>query len=260
MELRGNALVQMLSAWHARTVSTRRRSRQSVNLQVAGLEERMVLSHVSPAAALGFRGLPGHARHAIMATTNTANTNTNSPRLRGGRIQDAQLTADLQKLRTDTEAVMVGSTVTDAQRLALRNDLRTIAQTGFKIDRAGMNTVGDNVLKALADGSYDSDATKAAAITTSFNSLFTGSTITQAQIDKTFTDFVAVARNLNISTAELDTLAADQAAIKADLTRLGITPPDQHPGDSNTALILGGGFGGRGGPGGPRGFGGRGRF
>lgn len=140
----------------------------------------------------------------------------------GGMVQDAQLTADLQKFRTDIQAVVSGSTVTDAQRQALKTDLRSIAQTGFRIDRQAMATVADDLVKALADGSYDSDPAAAQGIQDSFNALFAGSTVSQTLIDQTYADLVTVTRNLNISSEELQTLADDRAAIEADLTRLGI--------------------------------------
>ncbi len=243
----------MIATWR----NGRARGSRAVPLRIDGLEERVVLSHLGPFAArfahVSARGPATVAAAATTATTRcddtttgtTATASTSSSRGTRG-VRDTQLATDLTTLRTDQNAVLAASTVTDAQRYALRTDLRTIAQAGFRIDRTALGTVTDTLLTSLADGTYDSDATKAAAIKTSFNALFTGSTITQTQIDQTFTDFVAVARGLNISTTQLNKLSADRAAIQADLTRLGISN-DHLPG-SNLDLVLGGGggFGGRG--------------
>lgn len=185
------------------------------------------------------------------ASTSTSTTASAASRGlgRAGRrgVQDADLTAHLQQLQTDINSVLSGSAVTDAQRLALRTDLRAIADAGFKLDRTALATVVDSLLTTLADGTYDSDATVADANRTAFNNLFTDSGLNQTLIDRTYTDIVAVARNLNISTEELSTLSADRAAIQADLTRLGLSTAKGFS-QSNLDLIIapGVGFGRRG--------------
>ena len=157
----------------------------------------------------------------------------------GGFVQDEQLAADLQQLRTDVQAIITGSSVTDAQRQALKTDLRSIAQTGFRIDREALAKVADELIAALADGTYDSDASVAQSIQDSFTALFTDSTVEQALIDQTYADFVAVARALNITSDELQTLADDRAAIEADFTRLGLDSTRiPHFGSTSLELIL----------------------
>jgi hypothetical protein len=220
-------------------------------------------------------GTPAASTATTVATTTTPTTSTTSTNMGGwagdgpggpggpGGTQDAQLTTDLQKLQTDLKADVAGSTVTDAQRYALGNDIRTITQAGVTIDRTALKTVADNLLTALADGTYDSSADKAAAIKTAFAAAFTGTSVDQTQVTQAYTDFVAVARGLNLTSAELTTQAADNTAIQADFTRLGIgTTGDHGPGASGNIDLILGGFGGRGGPGfggrGGPGFGGRG--
>lgn len=195
---------------------------------------------------------------------------------RGGPeiVPDEQLQAHMETLRTDTEAVLAGSSVTDSQRLALSKDLKAIAEAGFTIDMNTLSAVADSLLAALADGSYDTDAAKVTAIQQSFHDLFTDSSVDSTRIGTTYNDFLAVARGLNVSTEGLQTLNADRAAIQADWERLGLLDPstdtdtaDPAPGmmpqGSNLELILGGvgsgfgggpgGFGGGRGPGGPGG-------
>src|SRR5439155_2865107 len=123
-------------------------------------------------------------------------------------------------------------------------------QASLTADKSALATVADNLLTAIADGSYDSNTATAASIKTAFTAAFSGTSVDQTQIDQAFTDFVAVARGLNLSTPELTTLAGDRTAIQADLTRLGISTTDGHQ-SSNLDLILGRGagfgFGGHGG-------------
>lgn len=258
-------LLAIQSPWTAAAPTTRRT--RSATPQLDALEGRVVLSHFGFMGA----GVP-RMSHAMInpegtastiANTNT-NTNTNTLRSdqaalignmasarggraglgfpgrgRGGPIQDAQLTQDLQKLQTDVQSVLSGSTVTDAQRQALGTDLRSLHEAGFRPDKDALAPVVDSLFKSLGDGSYDSDASVAQSIQTSFQGLFTGSTVDQTLIDKTYSDLVTVARNLNISSEELATLDADRAAIKADLVRLGLPTDGKGPKpDSSNADFL----------------------
>lgn len=242
------------------TSPARRRSHRAAPTLDA-LEGRVVLSR--------FGGLGSHAaaRLATAAVANTTSSSTTNLTLTGGSagacgtnlggVQDAQLATELQTLRTDVNAVVAGSAVTDAQRLALRTDLNTLSTAGFRFDKATLAPVVDSLLTSLANGTYDAaDGTVAAANKAAFAALFAGNTsVTQATIDQTYGDIVAVARGMNISSDELSKLSADRTAIQASLTRLGITST-QDAGQSNLDLILspggGGGFG--------RHRGGRGRF
>jgi hypothetical protein len=251
VKLPGNGWDKLIASW--RTRSPRRP--RSTSIEVDGLEGRVVLSHAGVAAAIAHHARAAQVHHAssttsgTTATTSATTTTTSSDATTGvsgscdglGGVSDSQLTTDLTTLRTDLNAVRASSAVTDAQRYALRSDLRTIAQTGLTIDRTALSTVTDTLLTALANGTYDSDPNTAASIKSSFNALFTGSSVAQAQIDQTFTDFVAVARGLNINTAQLKKLATDRAAVQADLTRLGNTN-SRLPG-SNLDLVIGGGGG-----------------
>lgn len=200
----------------------------------------------------GLRDRDHDDQHRNRDNTAGASTAGGAAALRGrgrgrGFTQDADLTAHLQQLQADTNAILAGSTVTDAQRLALRTDLRSIAQAGLRVDKSALSSVVDSLRTTLADGTYDSDASVAQANRDAFNALFSGSSVDQTRIDQTCTDLVAIARNRNNSTDELSTLSADRAAIQADLTRLGIDSTHA-PSQSNADLVLGGlggGFGHR---------------
>lgn len=261
-------LLQRLSAWGGGLPTKPRRPRQ-VDPRLDRLEGRVVpsclgltdtaLTAQSTAAEVGLTDGTTATSAASTASSTPTTTGFAFPggplALRGGNfrrgggrgfIGDEQLNEDLQQLRTDLSGVLSGSSVTDAQRLALRTDFRAIAETGFRVDKEALGTVVDSLLTALADGTYDSDATVAQSIEESFDALFADSSVDQTLIDQTYADLVAVARGLDISTEELDTLAADREAIQADLERLGIDAAKQGgPGwsTSNLDLVLSPGFG-----------------
>jgi len=211
------------------------------------LEDRVVLSRFggfdagaySSIRFAGTRALPagfsvtyGDSTSTSISTSTGAETGSTTlatplrrARGHGGRnvIQDADLTAHLEQLRADREAVLSGSEVTDAQRLDLQTDLRQLSQTGFCLDSTTLAPVVDSLLATIADGTYDSDPSVAQANQEAFTALFADSGVDQTLLDRTYADIVAIARNLNISTAELSILASDQDAIQANLDRLGIT-------------------------------------
>ena len=241
-------------AWVAGASASRRREPRRAAPVLDSLESRVVLSR------FGGMGSRAAAKLATAAVARPDSASTTNLTLNGGSAgacdvglgatRDAQLTAELQTLRTDVNAALAGSSATDAQRLALRTDLQGLAGSGFRFDRATLAPVVDSVLTTLADGTYDSDATVAAANQAAFTALFSANTsVTQTTIDQTYADVVAIARGLNLSTEELSTLATDRAAIAASLARLGITTTNHDPAQTNLDFILSPGFG--------RGFGSR---
>jgi hypothetical protein len=225
-----------------------RRPRQSVPTLVC-LEDRVVLSHIG----ISRQGLSSNLSKAQSAQTSATGSTASLPGGNGGGcgvaggVQDAQLAQHQQTLQTDLNAALAGSTVTDAQRLALKNDLRAIVQAGVTVNKTALATVADSLLTALANGTYDANQ---ASIRGAFTAAFTGAsgaalTTDQAALVATaYGDFVTVARGLNLDSTGLTTLATDRAAIQADLTRLGITSTNGHAQSSNLDLIVSLGFGG----------------
>lgn len=217
--------------------------------QLDSLEGRVVLSRL---------GIAGHGVTRLAATqveqSSTASTSLGlisgaSATCNGRGIQDAQLQADQQTLRTDLNAVVAGSSVTDAQRLTLRNDFRAIANASVTVDRTALATVADNLLTSIANGTYDADAsTLQAAFTAAFSGT-NGAALTTDQtalVTTAYNDFVTVAKGLNVDTTELSKLSADRTAIQADLTRLGIDTTSGYGQSSSLDLILGSALGGGG--------------
>ena len=106
---------------------SRRRARQAVPM-LDRLEERVVLSH-------------GHHVHhlaTVAHVSTTAGDDDDHAPARHGTTQDATLTADLKQFETDLTTALAGSKVTDAQRLALANDLATIRQAGVTVDTTAL--------------------------------------------------------------------------------------------------------------------------
>ncbi|OJW12285.1 MAG: hypothetical protein BGO49_16475 [Planctomycetales bacterium 71-10] len=175
----------------------------------------------------------------------------------GGGVRDTQLAADLKSYQTAATAVLKGSSVTDADREALRDAFDALREAGVTYDKDALATVADGVLSALADSD---DSTTAESYRDAFLAAFAGatgdddtdSTLTDdetALVNAAFDAFVTVADKLDVDSDELSALATAREAIAADYTRLGITGVAP----SDLDLILGGLGGGPGGPG-PRGF------
>lgn len=216
-----------IRSWAGGEPQGKRRRSRALEPSVDMMEDRVVLSRIGFSGARFGHGefhRGGHDRDS-------------------GVVQDAQLTTELAKLKTDTQAVVAGSTVTDAQRQALGMDLKSIAKTGFRVGESTLQPVVESLLTSLADGSYANASSGIAAQNQAdFTALFSGSSVDSALIAQTYTHLVDVARNMNISTDELNTLAADRAAIEASLTRLGI-PTNSKKADSLAELVLSPGFG-----------------
>ncbi len=280
--MRPNALHPRIAALLAghRSPTTRQPRRSA--LQLDALEGRVVLSQMSVrgrnlpprfAAMAQLRAARQNpapvsttpatttavAATTTAATTTTAGTGAQSTDARGPKgpdaalMQDPQLRTHVDQLRKDTRAVLAGSAVTDAQRQALGDALGALRAADATVDPARLATVGDRLLTALADGTSEAGATTLKA---DFAAAITGTSLDSTLVDTAYEGVLTVARSLNVSTDELIALAADRAAIQADLARLGVDPTDgpggHGPGgDSNVELILSpGGMGrGRGGPG-----------
>lgn len=172
----------------------------------------------------------------------------------GGGVRDTQLAADLKSYQTAATAVLKGSSVTDADREALRDAFDALREAGVTYDHDALATVADGVLSALADSD---DSTTAESNRDAFLTAFSGatgdddsdSTLTDdetALANASFDAFVAVADKLDVDSDELSALATAREAIAADYIRLGIAGVAP----SDLDLILGGRPGGPG----PRGF------
>lgn len=119
------------------------------------------------------------------------------------------LKAAVDKLQTDGQAMVAKSGVTIADMMALGSDASTIMSTGAKIDMAALDATMNKMARAVVGGTSTDDAR------TAFNALFTGTSVKQETIDKTFADLTGAISRSNLTIADLDLIAADRAAVDA---------------------------------------------
>jgi hypothetical protein len=203
------------------------------------LEGRVVLSNFGGADLLGGISQVGVVTNVMEA---------GGPR--GG--QTSQTDAAWRTLQTEIQGLAAKSDVTVADLSALASDSQAIATAGGGLKADGLQTVLGTLAAAVAGGG---DTTQAQA---DFNALFSGSTVDQATIDKTFTDLVQTIKDSNITADDASLIASDQAAVQADFAALpqggmGGGPGGMFGGPGDMSGAPGGKFGGPGGM-----FGGRG--
>jgi cell division protein FtsB len=129
--------------------------------------------------------------------------------------QTSQGQTDLKSLETELQSLAAKSGVTVADLTQLRTDEQTIASAGFRFDPETLQVVVTELATAVAGGSSTAQAQ------TDFTALFSGSTVTQSVIDTTFTDLVKVITDSGVTTADLTTVAADEAAVQSDVGSTG---------------------------------------
>ncbi|WP_076351736.1 hypothetical protein [Paludisphaera borealis] len=177
-------------------------------------------------ANAGVTALPTTTATAIPSSTSTAPA---------GGTQSSQLQTDLDKLRTDQQAVTAKSAVTSDDLDQLKTDSQNITTAGLNFDPKTLQTAINNLVTAVAGGA---DTTQAQ---TGFNALFAGSSVSQTVIDKTFTDLVQTIKDSKITADDATLIAADQTAVQADFAAL----PQGGAVGSVGQGGFGGGFGGR---------------
>ncbi len=124
-----------------------------------------------------------------------------------------QLQADVQKLQTELQSLAEKSGLTIADEQSLTNDGQAIAQDGFYFKASTLNPVISELATAVAGGTSTSQAL------TDFTALFSTS-VSSTTITNTFNDLVKAIQDSAVTTTDLSTVAADQAAIQADLKNL----------------------------------------
>jgi hypothetical protein len=157
------------------------------------------------------------------------------------------LQTDLQKLRTDLQAINDKSQVTPALIAAVRTDVQTIQKdTTSKPDQTQVTTL-ENDVKAL-NGQLPTDTQKT-QLETDFTAVIQSEGITdQTLISQTISAIEAVVKATNLTSADLATIAADRKAIQTDLgsSGTGTTTSNASAGEDFQNGLLGGGI--QGGP------------
>ena len=148
----------------------------------------------------------------MQITTAAVSVLANTPATSSGAW--AQLQADVQKLHTELQSLAEKSGLTIADEQSLANDGQAIAQAGLYFKASTLDPVISELAMAVAGGTSTSQAQ------TDFTALFSGSGVSSTTITNTFNDLTKAIQHSAVTTTDLSTVAADQAAIQTDLKNL----------------------------------------
>jgi hypothetical protein len=133
--------------------------------------------------------------------------------------QASQIQTDQNALQTDLQTIASSSGVTAADLANLGSDSQVIAGSGVKLDGPSLTKVTSELATAVTGGA---DASQAKS---DFNALFANSSISQTTVDKAFNDMTVAIQHSNVTSANLQTVAAAQQVVQADIGNLrnGVT-------------------------------------
>lgn len=132
------------------------------------------------------------------------------------------LTAALEKQKTDTEAVAANSKLTIAALNGLHQAVAGLEAEGLTLDKAAADAAVGSLVRAVAG---QTDTTEAAA---AFSALFADSGVSQEAIDTAISAITKVVSESNLTVENLDTLKADKEAVDVAFQALkdsGYEPP-----------------------------------
>jgi len=165
-------------------------------------------------------GFGGDFDHGMPKNTVGSTTDTTTSTL------FTNLQTAMTQMATDAKAIAANSGVTVADMSALMTDAQAIRNsTTSTIDVTKLNTAVSELAYAVAGGT---DQTTAKA---DLSAALSAAGVPQATIDKSTADLVQAITDSKVTTANLDTLKADKAAVDAAQQALkdaGITPDQGH--------------------------------
>jgi len=141
-----------------------------------------------------------------MPVSPVADTGTSSPW--------TKLRTDINALITELQTLAAKSDLTISDLQSLASDSQSIFQAGFTFNFQTLNPVISELATAVAGITSTSQAQS------DFTALFSGSTVSSTIIGNTFADLVKAIQDSDVTTTDLSTVAADEAAIRADLPPL----------------------------------------
>lgn len=131
-----------------------------------------------------------------------------------GANLSAQQQQNLQKLQADLQAIKQGSTVTEAQITALKNDLLAMADGATKPDAALVQKLAADVSAALADGKL-TNAEKA-KLAQDLDAVMDSANIPEAEVQQAISDAQALLAASGITKEEVQTVVKDLQAIATE--------------------------------------------
>jgi papilin len=247
-----HALRQLLSAFLGDSPPPKPRRMRQVIPMLDGLEDRVALSHL---AAVHHHH---HAHHVASAQTSTSETSaTTSGTTSSTTVSSASdssgsgygttssssstLGTARQTLRNDIQTVELASSTTIGQLAAIRSAFQTLESDGLEASSySALSSFEDSLVKSFASGTTLTDN---ATLLAQFETLYTSSPTAQETTDLTtaYNALAAAVTSSNITSADLTTIDADQAAV---LAALGSSSTATFPYFTLVAGRAGGGEGG----------------
>jgi hypothetical protein len=198
------------------------RSRRSA-LACEALEPRLVLTYAGPSSLLGSLSYVGVVTTPIETRSlqilppmppTPANAIAPVSSTVGAGMMWTKLRADLQALETELQTLAAKSGVTIADLQNLTNDSQAIAHAGLYFQASTLNPVVSELATAVAGQTDTSQAHS------DFTGLFSSSSVSSMTVTNTFLDLVKAIQDSAVTTTDLSTVAADEAAIQSDLPKI----------------------------------------
>ncbi len=186
------------------------------------LESRLVLTYAGPSSLLGSLSYLGVVTTPIETTSVPVLPVNPAPITIGHLVVSfeagktwTKLRTDLQTLETELQTLAAKSGVTIEDLQNLTTDSQAISQAGFYFQASTLNPVISELAVAVAGGTSTSQAQ------TDWSALFgTSSSVSTGTITTTFNDLVKAIQDSGVTTTDLSTVAADEAAIQSDLPEI----------------------------------------
>ncbi|WZO97986.1 hypothetical protein EP7_005038 [Isosphaeraceae bacterium EP7] len=170
---------------------------------------------VAPGGPHMMTGVPPADSLTINATAIDATATTDATAAK------TKLDTDLTALQTDIQAIAAKSGVTVADLTTLAADEKALAMAGSRPDATALKTAVTELATAVATGADTAQAK------TDFNAAYAKSGVSQTVLDQAFADLSKTITNSKITADDLTRIAADRAAIEADLTALKPVKPTE---------------------------------
>jgi Skp family chaperone for outer membrane proteins len=161
------------------------------------------------------RGRGNTTRETKPPTTDSA-SKTGVPTERGkNQTKSTKLSANQQenvdKLKDDLSAIKSGSSVTQAQKDALKNSLITLAEGTVKPDKALVQTLAGDLAQALADGNISGQ--EQINLANDLQKVMNSANIPKDEVTAAIANIQAILESSNISSTDVQTIVNDLKAI-----------------------------------------------
>lgn len=147
----------------------------------------------------------------FVAEASAARPGKPKPPPKNGSKLSAQQQSNLTKLKTDLEAMYGKSTVTAAQKQAVKDDMAKIMSGASKPSKESVQKLATDLSKAVADKSITPK--EAAQLSQDVATVLNSANISQADAQKLLTDTQTLLKATKLTKADAQTIANDVKAI-----------------------------------------------